>query len=335
MNSNSISTGIIRAVAIIFGVLLLAYFLYLVRSVIAYIIIAAVLSLMARPVILFFKRKLKMPNTLAVILTMFLYLLLTFGMMAMFIPLINKQSENLALLDLDQLEHTLERLIEQINVFFASRGIDFSKQLQGLDVFSNFKAIPNLLNSVIGAVGSLSIGLISVLFIAFFLMKDSQLLNRGLLTLVPNGKENRFKKSFSIIKDLLSSYFLGLVLQISILFVIYFVVLLVFGVNNAFVIAFICALLNLIPYVGPLIGGILMLTLTMTSNVELDFQSQILPTTIYVMIGYVVAQVVDNFISQPKIFAEATKAHPLEIFLIIMIGGLLFGILGMVVAVPT
>jgi predicted PurR-regulated permease PerM len=53
------------------------------------------------------------------------------------------------------------------------------------------------------------------------------------------------------------------------------------------------------------------------------------------MIGYFIAQMIDNFISQPKIFSKATKAHPLEIFLVIIIGGLLFGVIGMVVAVPS
>ncbi|MCB0458603.1 MAG: AI-2E family transporter, partial [Flavobacteriaceae bacterium] len=100
------------------------------------------------------------------------------------------------------------------------------------------------------------------------------------------------------------------------------------------VIAFLCALLNLIPYIGPLIGGVLMLTLTMTSNLELDFQTEILPKTIYVLIGYIIAQLVDNFFSQPFIFSQSVKSHPLEIFLIIIIGGLLFGVVGMIVAVP-
>jgi predicted PurR-regulated permease PerM len=166
-------------------------------------------------------------------------------------------------------------------------------------------------------------------------MKDGGILNKGLVALVPDGSEKRFQKSFETIKDLLSRYFIGLLFQITILFVIYTVILLIFGIDNAIVIAFLCALLNLIPYIGPLIGGILMLILTMTSNLELDFQSQILPTTIYVMIGYTIAQLIDNFFSQPFIFSKSVKSHPLEIFLVIIIGGLLFGVIGMIVAVPS
>jgi predicted PurR-regulated permease PerM len=118
------------------------------------------------------------------------------------------------------------------------------------------------------------------------------------------------------------------------LFILYTIILLIFGIHNAIVIAFLCALLNLIPYVGPMIGAVLMFILSMTSNIGQDFQSVILPTTIYVMIGYLIAQLVDNFASQPIIFSKTTKSHPLEIFLVIIIGGLLFGVVGMITAIP-
>ena len=334
MNSKIIANGILRALAILLGIALLLYFLYKIQSVIVYIIMAAVLSLVARPLILFLRRRLKFPNTLAVVVTMLLFLGFISGLISMFIPLINKQSQNLSLLDIDQLEKNLENILGEVNAYFLDHGINIFDQLKNIDVFSNFKAIPNLLNMVVGTVGSLSICLFSVLFISFFLMKDSKLLNRGLLVLVPKSKESRFQKSFDKIKDLLSRYFLGLVLQITILFVLYTITLLIFGIKNAIVIAFLCALLNLIPYIGPLIGGILMISLTMTSDLQLDFRTEIVPTTIYVLIGYIIAQLVDNFFSQPFIFSQSVKSHPLEIFLIIIIGGLLFGVVGMIVAVP-
>jgi len=77
-----------------------------------------------------------------------------------------------------------------------------------------------------------------------------------------------------------------------------------------------------------------MLLLTMTSSLEYDFQTHILPVTIYVLLGYIIAQLIDNFFSQPVIFSKSVKSHPLEIFLVIVIGGLLFGITGMIFAVP-
>ncbi|MDB2494051.1 AI-2E family transporter, partial [Flavobacteriaceae bacterium] len=112
-------------------------------------------------------------------------------------------------------------------------------------------------------------------------------------------------------------------------------ILMIFGIENSIVIAFLCALLNLIPYIGPMIGCFLMLFLTMSSNLGLDFQSEILPKSIYVLIGYIFAQLIDNFVSQPVIFSKSMKSHPLEIFLTIIIGGILFGVSGMILAVPT
>jgi predicted PurR-regulated permease PerM len=109
---------------------------------------------------------------------------------------------------------------------------------------------------------------------------------------------------------------------------------LIFGVENAIVIAFICAVLNIVPYVGPLIASILAAILTMISNLGGDFQTQILPTTIWVLLGFWVVQIIDNNVCQPIIFSKSVSSHPLEIFLVILIAGFLFGIMGMIVAVP-
>jgi predicted PurR-regulated permease PerM len=253
----------------------------------------------------------------------------------MFIPLIIKQGENLSLLNIDQLQYTIAHLLNQINDYFLSQNIDILNEIKNADLFKNITAIPNLLNSVIGTVGNLSVGLFSVLFITFFFMKDTGIMEKSLYVLVNDKSENKLRNSLKIIHNLLSRYFIGLVFQILIIFIIYTIVLVLFGIQNAIVIAFLCALLNLIPYVGPLIGGVLMLFLSMSSNLGEDFQTVILPTTIYVMIGYIIAQLIDNFLSQPLIFSNSVKSHPLEIFLVIMIAGILFGVSGMIVAIPT
>jgi predicted PurR-regulated permease PerM len=334
MNSKTIANGILRALAILVGIFLFCYFLYAIQSVIVYIIIAGILSLIARPIILILRRKLKFPNTIAVVFTMVLMLGLLSGLIVMFIPLIAEQGKSLSLLEVDKLQENVQVIFNQITAYFSSKGIDVLSELKNVNFAAQFKEIPNFLNSVLGALGSLSVGLFSVLFISFFFMKDSQLLKKGVMTVIPNGTEDRFSKSLETINNLLSRYFIGLLLQITILFVLYTIILLIFNISNAVVIAFLCALLNLIPYVGPMIGAVIMFTLSMTSNIGQDFQSEILPTTIYVMIGYFIAQLIDNFASQPIIFSKTTKSHPLEIFLVIIIGGLLFGVVGMITAVP-
>jgi predicted PurR-regulated permease PerM len=337
MNSDSITNGILKALAILFGVFILLYFLYKIQAVLVYIAIAAVISLIGLPIVRFLKNKLKFKNTFAVITTMIIMIGLLFGLVRMFIPLIIEQGHNLSLLNIDRLQANIEDLYFQISEYFAINNINVEKSLKESNLLSklNFSVIPEFLNSVISGFGSFSIGLFSVLFIAFFLLKDNHLLEQVIMILFHDDKESRSKRSLSKIKDLLSRYFVGLIFQILILFIIYTIVLLVVGIDNAVVIAFLCALLNLIPYVGPLIGGFLMMVLTMSSNLGAGFSEVILPKTSYVMIGFVIGQLVDNFFSQPFIFSKSVKSHPLEIFLIIIIGGLIFGVVGMIVAVPT
>lgn len=337
MNSKIIANGILRAFAILIGIGLLLFFLYKIQSVIVYIAIAAVISLVGRPIVLFLRRKLKFNNTVAVILTMVLFLGLLLGLVGMFIPLVVEQGQNLSLLDINELQKNAENLYSEIITYFDLSKVDVRQSIKDSGMLSelDFSIIPNFLNIFIGGLGESFVGLFSILFISFFFLKDSKLFQNGIMTFVPDSKESRWKSSIDEIKDLLSRYFVGLIFQILILFVIYTVVLLIFGIDNAIVIAFLCALLNLIPYVGPLVSAVLMMVLTMTSNLGENFSDVILPKTIYVMLGFVFAQLVDNFFSQPFIFSKSVKSHPLEIFLVIVISGLLFGIIGMIVAVPT
>ncbi|MBU3821519.1 AI-2E family transporter [Flavobacteriaceae bacterium XHP0103] len=337
MNSKIISNGILRALTIIIGIALLLLFLYKIQSVLVYLAIAAVISLIGRPIVLFFRRRLKFSNILSVVVSMVLMVALFLGLMSMFVPLVIEQGHNLSLLDIEQLQNNIEDLYMQIINYLQLDDTKVKQSFMDSDLLSkiDYSLIPNFLNSIISGLGSFSVGLFSVLFISFFFLKDSQLFENGVLMFVPDSKESRWKNSSTKIKDLLSRYFVGLILQIIILFVIYTAVLLIFGIKNAIVIAFLCALLNLIPYVGPLISAVLMIILSMTSNLGANFSDVILPKTMYVMIGFVFAQLVDNFFSQPFIFSKSVKSHPLEIFLIIIIAGILFGVVGMIVAIPS
>ncbi|NVN19368.1 AI-2E family transporter [Muricauda sp. HICW] len=340
MNSKTIANGILRAVAIMVGAVLICWFFYKIQSVLAYLAIAAVIALLGRPVVRFLRDRLKFPNTFAVVITMIFMLFLFLGILALFIPLVAEQSKNLSLLDMETLKNDLNSLyLQTLDYFGASTRsvnnmLDESKieenVLKGLDL----KFIPNFINSIVNVLSNFSIGLFSVLFISFFFLKDSKLMQNGILTFVPDDKESNLVKSVDKINNLLSRYFAGILLQLFILFVIYTISLLIVGVENAIVIAFLCALFNIIPYIGPIIGGVTMVLLTMTTFIDADFSTVILPKAMYVLIGLTVGQLIDNFFSQPFIFSTSVKSHPLEIFLIIIIAGLLFGVVGMVVAVP-
>ncbi|NNL15953.1 MAG: AI-2E family transporter [Flavobacteriaceae bacterium] len=336
MNPITISKGILRAVSIMLGIALLLYFLYQIQAVLVYLAIAGVISLIGRPVVLFLRRRLKFKNIFSVIVTMFLMVAIIFGLFSLFIPLVREQSDNLSLLDINALQDNLQDLYTQTVDYLHLKNIDIEQSFRESNLLSklDFNAIPDLLNLVIGTIGDFTIGLFSVLFISFFFLKDSRLMENGIMIFVPDEKEYQLKNSIEKIKDLLSRYFVGLVFQILILFIIYTIVLAIVGVHNAIVIAFLVALLNLIPYIGPLVGAFLIVLLTMTNFLGQDFQSVIIPKASWVLIGFIIGQLVDNFFSQPVIFSTSVKSHPLEIFLIILMAGILFGVVGLMVAIP-
>lgn len=336
METKNISQGIIDAILKL-GLISLGIFLLIeLKVLLAYLVVAAIISLIGRPIVLFLKNKLNFNNLLAASFSLLVLVGVLFGIISLFIPLVIQQGENLSLLNVDELEYKLEKLINEISLFFNLDPTNIAQysSLKNIINTDNLGAIPEFLNHLLSILGSFTIGLFSVTFISFFLLKDSHILENAILVFVNDKSEGRLKKSFEKIKNLLSRYFLGLLLQISILLVMYSIILLIFGIKNAIVIAFLCALLNLIPYIGPLIGAVLMMFLTMTSNVEADFSAVILPKTIYVMIGFFIGQLIDNFFSQPFIFSNSVKSHPLEIFIVILAGGTLLGTTGMIVAIP-
>ena len=332
MTSKEIANGILRAVAIIVLVVLGLYTLYLLQSIIVYLIVSLVLTLMGKPLIQFFHKRLRIKSrSLCVILTMTIFILLALSVFSLFIPLLVSQGKNLSGLNIDLLKNNLDDLIQQT---LSKIGLNPEEYSFGVQEILNFIDIPNFLNSFISFISDFGVGAFSVLFISFFFMKDGEKILFALLSTFPSHRKRKLKTSIFKINNLLSRYFVGLILQITILFVVYTIVLLIFGVENAFIIALLCAMLNLIPYIGPMISFVLMALLTMSSNLQNDFMSVSLPTTIYVLIGFLVGQFIDNVFSQPLIFSNSVKSTALEIFLVTLISGTLFGMVGMVVAIP-
>ncbi|RYJ51158.1 AI-2E family transporter [Flavobacterium petrolei] len=336
ITSKTISNGILRALLTLTFCGLVLFFFYQIQSVLIYLVVSFILTLIGNPILDFFKKRLKLNHIVATIATLFIFILIIFGFIMMFVPLILSQGQNLSLLNTTEIEKDILQLINQITVFLDNHQIDSAQVLQEANITSkiNFNFIPNFLNTILGTLSSLGVGLGSVLFITFFFLKDRLMFIVGAKKLIPNSHEDQILHSLEKINHLLSRYFIGLLLQLFIVFLLYLIVLFLFGVPNALVIAFLCAVLNIIPYIGPLIASVLAAILTMLSNLGSDFQSEILPTTVYVLIGFWIVQIIDNNLSQPIIFSKSVSSHPLEIFLVILIAGFLFGILGMIVAVP-
>ena len=336
MFSGFVPNSLLKSIFYLISLILIGYIIYELKIIAGYVIIASILTLLARPVVKLLTSKLKFGSTLASIVAISFILIVISGVISLLIPLVLEQGKNLSLLNVNAFQDKINTLYIEFNGYLNKFNIDLSQSLIDVEGLTknSVEAIPVLLNSVGSILGSITLGILSVIFITFFLLKDGEYFEKLFTQLFPTKMKKRIEKSLIEIKVLLSRYFLGLLFQITILFTIYTIILLIFGVKDAVVIAFLCALLNLIPYIGPFIGIILMSFLTMTSYLGEDFSSVIIPKTIYVIIGYVFAQLIDNFLSQPYIFSNSIKSHPLEIFLVILSGGILFGIVGMILAIP-
>lgn len=338
MTSKEISYGIVKAVGILVATSIAIFFLYKISTVIIYCILAIVISLLLNPLVLFLRRKLKFNNTLAVITSLLVALLLISGFILLFVPLLLDQGKNLSLVDITALEKNYHVLLQNITLFLDTYNIDSKQVLESskLSSFSTFEFIPNFINSFLNTLGNFSVGFASVLFITFFILKERDVIYIKFEKLLPADQKDKIVNSVKKINHMLSRYFLGLVLQLVIIMILYLIVFLIFGIDNALIIALLCAVFNIVPYVGPLIATVVACLLVMTSGIGAgaDFANETLPTTLFVFIGMSLVQVIDNNISSPLIFSKSTNSHPLEIFLVILMAGILFGITGMIIAVP-
>ncbi|WP_418263092.1 AI-2E family transporter [Flavobacterium faecale] len=336
ITSKIIASGILRALGFILITSLGVYFLYQIQTVILYLVISLILCLIANPFVRFMNTKLRLSKTMATVITLLFFIASLTGFILLFVPLIIAQAENLSLLDTDLLQSqflTIERNIEN---YFNINHIDLQQLISETNLSSkiNYNYFTDFINSILNILAGFGMGLASVFFITFFFLKDQLLFKEKAKMILPDENEDKILNSIAKTNQLLTRYFIGLLIQLTVVFVLYLIVLLLFNSKNAFIIAFLCALLNIIPYLGPIIGTALAAVLTLIGGIGTDFRTEMLPTTIYVVIGFLIVQIIDNNVNQPIIFSKSVKSHPLEIFLVILISGITFGVFGMVIAIP-
>ena len=336
MISKVITYGILNALKKIIIFSLILYFFYLIRPILIYLSISLIITIILNPLILFLKTRLKFNNSLAAITSMSGLILIIGLLIKSFIPLLVEQARNLSLLNSTELQTSVNKIIEKYSDLYFTNDSNFINSIINSKLFSqlDLSYITELLNNIIAGLGSFSIGIFTIIFITFFFLRDSEIIIYKIKLLIPKGIKSNVNESISQINALLSRYFLALIIQITILFILYLILLSIVGINNILIIAFLCALLNLIPYVGPLISGFLLTILTLTNYIDIDFGAIILSKVIYVVIGFVIVQAIDNFLIQPILFSKSVKSHPLEIFLVILIFGYIFGVTGLILAVP-
>ena len=217
----------------------------------------------------------------------------------------------------------------------------FEQAKNNLYEFLDPSLIPKFFTSVVGTLGSFVVGMMSVFFIGFFFLREQGLFNTMIAGVVPDKHERKVIQAINESSTMLIRYFIGVLGQVTIITIFVTIALSILGVKNALLIGFFAALMNIIPYVGPIIGAVFAAVITVSSNIGMPFypvegveQATMLSLLIKVFAVFGIMQFLDNFILQPNIFSKSVKAHPLEIFLIVLIGANIGGILGMVLAIP-
>lgn len=337
----------IRYLLITLGVIIVGFILWYFKSIVAYILIASVFALVGRPLMGFFSKlhykKIRIPNALAALITVFIIWAFILVFFRIFIPLIAHQASELSEIDPELVIKNLEGPIAKIEALMVKYNIGANSE-QSVDQVLTEKfmsllsvsMLSDFFGSIAGILGNIFIAAFSISFITFFFLKDRGLLSEGILLFVPDKFVERTSNILLSIKKLLTRYFIGIFVQISGIITLVSTGLTIVGVDfsDALVIALVVGLFNIIPYLGPVIGATLGLVLGLATNLDLQFYTELLPLLGYMTIVFIIVQVVDNVVFQPFIYSSSVNAHPLEIFLVIMCSGSLFGITGMILAIP-
>ena len=344
-NTDKLAGYIIKLGALAIVVALCWYF----KNVLIYIIAAVVVSLIGQPMMkLMQKIKIKgkpAPDWLLAVLSIIIIIVLLILLISQIIPLVsNIIRDASAISESSYFEsNPIDKVNEWIIGMFPNLDQDFdivALVMSKVRELVDFGKVGGIVGSVASMVTSLFIGLFAVVFISFFFLKEKGLFGRIVCALVPDRHELTMIKTLNEIKELLSRYFVGLIIEMLGVAVVDFLGLWLiarFDFKYAIGIAFIAGLLNVIPYVGPIIGetiGVLFgIILKLGAGAGLDVNVWIFALIILAIM--LTAQMIDNFIYQPLIYSTSIKAHPLEIFIVLLMAGHIGGTIGMLVAIPT
>lgn len=326
------------------GALLLLYAIWYFRTIVGYVAIATVISFIGEPVVRFIRRiKIKghsAPLWAAALLTLGLFMVIVVAIFMMFAPLIASQAQALSKIDYGLIGEVINEefagFLDLISAYSLSGDHRSNEEyiINHLQKLVSVGDLGTILDNFLGFISSLLAGVFSVLFIAFFFLRDAHLVGKIVLSATPDRHVERMEKIMVSTRQLLTRYFTGLVIQITIVTVLITLGLSIVGVENAFFIGFLAGLLNLIPYIGPIFGAGIGLFIALSTSSELLLGKDLVPLAFQTVIVFLTVQLLDNIILQPLIFSNSVSAHPLELFIVISLAGSLAGISGMILAIP-
>ena len=322
------------------------------RSILAYILIAVVVSLIAKPLMgLMQKVRVKgrkAPDWLLAAFSIVIVLGVLLSLITSVVPIIGNIVKDISMVNIENAARGIAAPLSEINDYlkssFPQLGPDFKIEvtvLNELQKMFDVSAFSSVLGSAASFITSFGVGLFSVVFIGFFFIKDDGLFTDIICALVPDRHEETTQKAISDIGHLLSRYFIGVLIEIAGVALINFLGLLFItrlGFNAAIGIAVLTGIFNVIPYVGPLLGGalgtVLGLILKYTSATPIGLDVNFWAFTAILIAIFCFTQLVDNFLYQPVIYSTSIKSTPLEIFIVLLIVGHIGGPLAMIIAIP-
>lgn len=335
-----------RNILIVIGAIILVAVVWYFSAIVTYIIVSAVMATMGRPLSRWLKKikiwKIRLNATISALITLIAMWIVLLAFFIFLIPLLANEFSNLGSIDLNTMLAQLEKPLNSVTKYFIDEPVSLTDGsllgLAGARVASFFKVsqVTDLFGTVAGTIGEIMVGLFSVSFITFFFLKEEGMFRDGLLVLTPTDYEERISKSFDRITHLLGRYFIGLVLEILLVALLTVIGLSIIGLNfgQAVLIGLLCGLFNVIPYLGPWIGGLVGILIVLAINVTAPFMEHTFPILCFMIVVVAVVQFIDNMLIQPLIYSSSVKAHPLEVFLVIMAAGSMAGVMGMILAIP-
>lgn len=329
------------------SILIVALVFYLVwyfRFIVGCIIIALILAFMGAPIQSFLSKlhigKFRIGKTLSASITLAVIIGVFSGLFYFLVPLIIKQAMAFADLDIYKIADYYAEPIGKIDKFLYEYQLlpddkNLSAILSGeiMKMFNSIK-LTNMADVILSAGSSFVMGTFIVLFITFFFLKDNNLVGKFINAVTPDVYLEEVKNVVSTSRSLISRYFLGIFFEILIMIILLSTGFYLVGIHNYILIAFVCGVMVILPYIGVLIGGAIGLLICLTSFLSIDASLDIVPVIVKFVSVFACVKLIDDFVLQPLIYSKSVKAHPLEIFIVILASGEVGGVLGMIFAIP-
>ncbi len=338
--------NIIRSLLVLAGVLFLLFCIWYFREIVIYILVSGVLSIMGRPLVDLLEKirykKYSLPKSAAAFISLLVMWGLIFLFFYVFIPLIAAQIQQLSSIDSERLVQIIEEPVRKAENLLRALNPDLEEMsirnfiAAKISDILNIEFVQDIIGYAARTIGNVAIAIFSISFITFFFLKDQHLFFESIVMWVPDQYTGNVTRALYSIKNLLTRYFIGIVIQSTCIMAMITTGMTIVGIDfsQAIVMGLIAGVLNVIPYVGPWLGFFITVTMGIASHLNQDFNTVVVPLVWYMAIVVAITQITDNIVFQPVIFSSSVKAHPLEIFVVVLAAGFAAGIPGMILGIP-